>query len=198
MIMINIPQKLLRTCLIVVAWSVVGCFGFWSLWGYETAAGNVRAPAATLPADATLKPAAELPTLTMAVHPDCPCSRASIAELTQLMTYAHGRLNVDILFAEPVGIAQDPATTDLWSSAKAIPGVHPIRDPGGIRCKALHATISGQVFLYDAAGHLQFTGGITGSRGHEGENEGLDSVEAYLDTGHATHATTPVYGCLLY
>jgi hypothetical protein len=195
--MIKIPPKLVRSSLIVAVWGVAVCAGFWSLWGYETAAGDVRAPATTLRGRVALE-SPQLPTLTIAVHPDCPCSRASIAELTQLMTYAHGGLNVDIVFAEPVGIAQDPATTDLWTSAKAIPGVHLLRDPGGIRCKALHATISGQVFLYDAAGHLQFTGGITGSRGHEGENEGLDSIEAFLDTGHAMHATTPVYGCLLY
>jgi hypothetical protein len=181
--------------LMLAVWTAVVGTGFLSLWGYETSAGTVRQPPAVLP-DSSPVPA--LPTLIMAVHPNCPCTHASISELALLMAHAHGRLTATVLFAQPPGLAGDPASTDLWASAAAIPGVLPQRDPNARRCQALHATISGQVFLYDAKGTLQFTGGITGSRGHEGDNEGLASIEAFLDTGHATHATTPVYGCTLH
>jgi hypothetical protein len=197
-LMTKITQKFLRPSLLFGIWGVAVCAGFFSLWGYETAAGEVKSAASAWPLNVDLARDPHLPTLTMALHPGCPCSRASIAELAELMAHAQGRLTVYVLFAQPVGIAQDPATNDLWTSASAIPGVHVLRDAGGARCKTLHATISGQVFLYDADGQLQFTGGITASRGHEGDNEGLASIDAFLATGQVTRASTPVYGCTLY
>ena len=45
------------------------------------------------------------------------------------------------------------------------------------------AITSGQTLLYDTKGHLVFSGGITGGRGHEGDNTGRESIEKYLQTG---------------
>jgi hypothetical protein len=195
--MINIPRKLLRPLIVFPLWGILVGVGFWSLWGYETAAGQVHPAATTLPANAVAAPEKQRPTLMMTVHPGCPCSRASMTELARLMTHAKGRLNAYVIFSQPPGFTEDTTKTDLWTTASAIPDVHVLRDTGGIRCKALNATISGQVFLYDASGALQFTGGITASRAHEGENDGIDAIEAYLDTGHPTRPSTPVYGCML-
>jgi hypothetical protein len=51
------------------------------------------------------------------------------------------------------------------------------------------------VLLYDRAGQLQFTGGITGSRGHAGDNTGRDSVIRLLTGGGAARRHAFVYGC---
>jgi hypothetical protein len=49
--------------------------------------------------------------------------------------------------------------------------------------------------LFDSHGKLLFEGGITGSRGHVGDNEGEDSVISLLTTGRAERHEHPVFGC---
>ena len=52
--------------------------------------------------------------------------------------------------------------------------------------------------VYDVDGRLRFAGGITGSRGHEGDNLGLREVLAIIQ-GRSTSNTlvNSVYGCPL-
>lgn len=52
------------------------------------------------------------------------------------------------------------------------------------------AYTSGQVMLYDTDRRLAFNGGITGSRGHEGNNKGRQAITDWIDTGHAERAST--------
>jgi hypothetical protein len=40
-----------------------------------------------------------------------------------------------------------------------------------------------------------FSGGITDARGHAGDNDGRDAVEAYLTGGVPGCTQTPVFGC---
>jgi hypothetical protein len=56
---------------------------------------------------------------------------------------------------------------------------------------------SGHVLLYDAAGKLMFSGGITPSRGHSGDNTGRDAVVRLLRHGGVERTKTPVFGCSL-
>jgi hypothetical protein len=51
--------------------------------------------------------------------------------------------------------------------------------------------------LYDQSGHLQFSGGITGSRAHQGDNAGRQSLLALL-SGRNARTATNVYGCPLF
>jgi hypothetical protein len=57
--------------------------------------------------------------------------------------------------------------------------------------------VSGQVLAYDGQGRLAFNGGITASRGHEGDSAGRSAVEAML-AGRRHAATAFVFGCLLF
>jgi hypothetical protein len=76
-----------------------------------------------------------------------------------------------------------------------MPGVHVLRDIDGAEARRFQAMTSGQTLLYDAAGRLQFSGGITIAKGHSGDNQGRSSIESLLsDVGSDTRAT-PVYGC---
>ena len=79
----------------------------------------------------------------------------------------------------------------------AIPGVATILDRGGREAARFGAHVSGQTFLYDAAGRLVFSGGMTIARGHAGDNDGEDALLALITAGHAPVASTPVFGCLL-
>jgi hypothetical protein len=136
-------------------------------------------------------------TLVMTLHPRCPCSRASLRELTQLLARAEGQVDAHVLFVKPRGAPADWCDGDLWKLAKDIPGVHVAIDNDARDSAILRATTSGQVFVYDAAGAIRFSGGITGGRGHEGDNIGLSSVLGLIRDGHTAVTNTPVYGCEL-
>jgi hypothetical protein len=138
------------------------------------------------------------PTLIMFAHPHCPCTRASIGELEQLMADCQGRLSAQVWFIKPVGVPQDWTDTDLWDKASAIPGVTVHRDDDGVEARRFQAETSGQSVLYDQAGQLLFHGGITISRGHFGDNPGLGALEALLAHKSLNQAQAPVFGCSLF
>jgi hypothetical protein len=138
-----------------------------------------------------------MPTLVMLAHPRCPCTRASIAELAKIMTAAQGRLHAYVLFLKPTSFPEQWEQTDLWQSAAAIPGVVVVSDEQGREAANFGARTSGKVLLYNAHGRLLFHGGITSSRGHEGDNEGEDAILSLLAEGVASVTTTAVYGCSL-
>jgi len=142
-------------------------------------------------------PAREQFTLVMTLHPQCPCSRASLSELSQLMTRTGEKMSAHILFVKPHGAPADWCDGDLWKKAKEIPGVSVSIDNDGQDAAILGATTSGQVFVYDASGTLRFNGGITDGRGHEGDNPGLSSLLGLVRDGQTAVSTTPVYGCSL-
>ena len=137
------------------------------------------------------------PTLIMTLHPECPCSRASVNELAQLMARSAGRLDARVLFIHPKNAPADWLNSDLWRQAKAIPNVTVSLDEDGHDAATLGASISGQVMVYDASGVIRFSGGITAGRGHEGDNAGLLSILSLVRDGKSQVATTPVYGCSL-
>jgi hypothetical protein len=104
------------------------------------------------------------------------------------MARAQGSVAATVLFYRPRQFPPGWERTDLWRSAAAIPGVTVRADPEGREAQRFGAVTSGHVLLYDRAGQLLFTGGITGSRGHEGDNAGCDRVIRLL-TGSPTAPT---------
>jgi hypothetical protein len=101
------------------------------------------------------------------------------------------------MFFQPVGASDAGAKTDLWWSAAAIPGVTVAHDDGGGEARRFHVATSGHTLLYGARGELLFSGGITASRGHSGDNAGRSTVLALLHTGVADRTETPAFGCSL-
>lgn len=188
-----------RLILIVacVTWSLVTGLGLGLLWKYENAAGTAAAAPANWPSDSSIPPATDRATLIMLAHPHCPCTRASIGELARLMTQAKGRVTAYVIFLKPESSSTDWEKTDLWQSAASIPGVTAIVDNDGTEARRFHAQTSGQTVLYDVDGRLLFSGGITGSRGHSGDNAGLSAIVSLLNTGDAERTETFVFGCPL-
>jgi hypothetical protein len=117
--------------------------------------------------------------------------------LAVLLAKSSERPKAVVLFYYPSGEEERWARTDLWASADSIPGVHSIGDRDGTAAGQFGARTSGQVLLYDANGQLLFSGGITASRGHEGRNEGSDSLLALLSGEEASSRSTRVFGCSL-
>jgi hypothetical protein len=58
-----------------------------------------------------------------------------------------------------------------------------VADPDGEEAQRFGAATSGHVLLFDPAGELRFSGGITASRGHVGDNDGCDRLIRLLTAG---------------
>lgn len=189
------PRRLLVALLL--GWAGLVLAGFAVLASYETAPGAPGEPPASWPAESALPAPAERPTLVVLAHPQCPCTRATVAELERLVRHVHGRADVHVLFVQPAGADSAWVESDLWHRASAIPGVHAVRDPGGRESRRFGALTSGHALVYDAAGALRYSGGLTASRGHEGPNTGLTAVHHLLTRDDASLNAAPVYGCPL-
>ncbi len=181
-----------------VSWALVTALGVGVLWSYENAPGPAATPPSHWPVDSGIRPATERATLVMLAHPHCPCTRASIGELALLMAQTHGRLTAYVLFLKPAGSPDDWEKSDLWQSAASIPDVDVVLDNDGVEARRFHAMTSGQTVLYDRTGRLLFSGGITRSRGHSGDNTGRSAIVSLLNAGEANQTETAVFGCPLY
>jgi len=180
-----------------VAWVLAVGAGFLALTIYKLAPAPAAAVAQVWPRDARVARARDRATLVLFAHPRCACTRATIAELAELMARYHDRLEARVLFLAPRGAAADFTATDLWSSAGRIPGVTVARDEGGEEAARFGVATSGEVALYDASGKLAFHGGITPARGHEGDSFGRRRIAALLEGGRADRNDAPVFGCAL-
>lgn len=148
------------------------------------------------PADSTLIRSETCPTLLVFFHPLCPCSKATLEELTRLLTKHKDKISVHIAFACD-GNSLLLAQSSLYRDAKDLPGVHVVEDTSGAEAQRFGAATSGHVFLYSPSGRLLFEGGITPARGHEGGNLGTTAIHEWLASGRSTTTTAPVFGCEL-
>ena len=133
----------------------------------------------------------------MFVHPQCSCSTASIEELNRLLARRSESVNAQVWFFRPKAFPTNWTQSSLWRAAAAIPGVTVQEDVDGTQARLFGAETSGFVLLYDPRGKLRFKGGITGSRGHAGDNEGEDTIVSLLAGQETGLSQTPVYGCSL-
>lgn len=156
-----------------------------------------RAPAAW-PAGSGLTRDPGRPTLVMLAHPRCACTRASLAELREVMTRALARPRAYVVFIRPGGVADDWERTDLWQTASAIPDVTVWRDDDGREAARFGAATSGTTFVYAPDGRLLFSGGTTGARGHAGDNLGRATILALLNHEPQDRDASPVFGCPLF
>jgi hypothetical protein len=134
-------------------------------------------------------------TLVMFAHPRCPCTRASLEELTKLLARNQNSVSKWVVFYRPSGADDSWEQTDQCQTAGKIPGVHIASDMDGAEAKLFHAQTSGHTLLYGPTGKLLFSGGITVARGHAGDNDGRSAIEAILSKSLPTTRETPVYGC---
>ncbi len=139
--------------------------------------------------------------LVLFIHPHCPCSRATIEELSVIQRYALTKIHVDVLFLHPVGFSKDWVMSALWKKAAAIPHVQVLEDYQGVEAVKFGALTSGHALLFDPEGLLLFSGGITNSRGHIGASAGQRAILAYTSKQKSEAplpVSAPVYGCPLF
>jgi hypothetical protein len=181
----------------VALWLGVVAGGLGMVAAYDNRPGVSAQAVSRWPEASRLTPVADRPTLVMVVHPRCDCSRASVAELAELMARTTVPPRAYVVILKPQGLSEDWDATGIRHAATQIPGVKVVRDHGGGEARTFGAETSGQTFLYDARGRLLFSGGITAARGHMGESVGRTAILALLNKGVASNATSPVFGCSL-
>ncbi|HZZ78977.1 MAG TPA: hypothetical protein VFE62_10690 [Gemmataceae bacterium] len=185
------------TTLGVVTWLAALAIGFGWLSAYKSTPGKAASAEAHWPAESRLSLHHDKPTLVMFVHPRCPCSRSSLAELRSIVSTLKEALSVEIVFFQPPNADESWRNADTWSSARQIPGASVSCDVDGREAQRFGATTSGHTFVYAPDGQLLFCGGITAARGQVGANAGSDAILS-LGKGETCTQTTPVFGCPLF
>lgn len=196
-LVILLRKKFILTALLGVTWIAIVALGLRLLLKYESTPGRIGLVGASWPAASTVQPSGLNPTLVMLAHPHCPCTRASIGELAQIMADTQGKLDAYVLFTKPKGSNGDWDDTELRRSAAAIPGVRVSTDAEGSQARLFGAETSGHTLLFDRTGTLLFSGGITASRGHAGRNDGESAIIAAVNMKPTGRQRTPVFGCSL-
>ncbi len=167
------------------------------LGGFALLVRHETTPGVSAKAPARIDQKSERPRLMLFLHPECPCSRATVSELSRLMTDCKDRLETTAYVYSPHEMPADWAKGSLYRQVQGIPHVKVELDRDGERARQFGAQTSGQVLLYSSKGTLVFSGGITPGRAHEGDNDGCDAIAEYLKNGKAPTSRTPVYGCAL-
>ena len=183
---------------VFLLWAGGVAFGLVTLWNYENAPGTAASAPATWPDNELIPRPRHRPTLVVLTHPQCSCSRATIAELERLQAHIEHDVDTYVLMLAPSSASRDWVRSPLWRKAAAIPGVTVVADSDGRQAARFGAFTSGQALLYDASGRLVFSGGMTSARGHEGDNAGRSAIERLVRHDGADHASTFVFGCALF
>jgi hypothetical protein len=179
-------------------WLVAAVAGLSVIWKYDNEPGVAAKAPARWPAASALARTPGKPTLILLAHPHCSCTPASLSELAEVLARASTPPTTYVLFLKPEGFANGWEKTTLWKTAASIRGVTLVRDDEGREAQQFGSATSGQTLLYDGDGVLQFNGGITGSRGHAGDNAGRRSLVALLGGERPSVAATSVFGCPLF
>ena len=173
------------------AWLLAVVGGLSVLGRFDNTPGTGANAPGQWPAASRLSRSADGPTLVLLAHPQCSCTRASLDELTEALARVRVRPKTYVLFLKPEGFADGWEQTETWRLASAIPGVTAVRDESGREARRFGAATSGETLLYDAAGTLVFSGGITGSRGHAGDNYAQRAIAAQSWDASGGPAPTP-------
>jgi hypothetical protein len=171
----------------LAVWGALIAGGVGLLYAYEGTPGERAETPATWPTASAL-PHAGI-TVAMFVHPECSCTRASIAELATVLHDAPRPATLLIV------VDGDPAS--LGDRLQSLGDVRVIEDRGGGEAALFGAKTSGHVVAFDAHGALSFSGGITPARGHVGDNVGRRSLERVLAGRAPQDSRHAVLGCAL-
>lgn len=131
------------------------------------------------------------PALVMVLHPNCPCSAASVEQLDRLLSAFPGAVEAFAVFR--------PSTTSnpgaVRRHAERIPGLRVFEDVDGEIAPRLGAGTSGEAFFFGTDGALIFHGGLTPSRGHAGAGIGHDALLALISGRKSNVSSAPIFGC---
>ncbi len=183
-------------CLLTV-WGIAVAAGTLFLGAYAAAPGAAGQALPDWPRDSVIPLDGRRPTLVMFLHPLCPCSRASVDELTEILGRCrnHVRAHAVILRTPSLEGARGPR---IDRQLQDVQGLRAWYDDGASLSRRFGVLTSGHVLIYDPSGRLLYSGGITPARGHRGENFGRSAVLAALRGERTERTGVPPFGCPLF
>lgn len=159
------------------AWLLASVAGMSVLWTYEAAPGVAASPPVLRPQETRLQFNDSGPTMLVWLHPRCPCSRATVAELERLLADKPDDVHCQVILTRPADAEASFTQSPLANAVRRLDHVRVVVDAGQHEARRFGVATSGQVLLYDESARLQFAGGITSGRGHEGDNRGAAALQ---------------------
>jgi hypothetical protein len=178
-------------------WLSCAVGGLYVVWAYENRPGVPASAGPEWPRATTLARATDRPTLVFLAHPQCSCTTASLEELAEALARASVRPKTYVVFLKPSSMPDGWEKTALWTKAHSLPDTTVISDRDGSEAERFGTVTSGETLVYNAAGRLQFSGGVTSARGHAGDNAGRSAVVDLLNQLPTATRSTNVFGCSL-
>lgn len=187
---------------ILIVWSVVAIAGWYGIssYGFSFDPEATSGIPARWPSESTIERTTDRPTLVLFLHPQCPCSRATVAELERLSTLVPAALlpQISVIASAPRLAENSWWSTPLLARAAKLPRAKVLHDAGGIESARFDARVSGTVLLFDDRGDRLYAGGVTMARGHDGDNAGMQAITELLIDHTAPHEPIPPFGCRVY
>ncbi|HBJ36692.1 MAG TPA: hypothetical protein DDZ51_18435 [Planctomycetaceae bacterium] len=184
----------------VAAVWMIGVFaGFTAIWTHASTPGETGSATDPWPKGTPLVLDTQVPTMVVFIHPECPCARATLAHLASIIDRASVVVSI-VSMTPPVD--REPKS-DLAGCRQQLEtlATHPlvtrIDDIEDSITNRFGASTSGDCFLYSTNGNLMFRGGVTASRGHLGDNAGLQLVVDRINDPFKPYESFPVFGCPL-
>lgn len=179
----------------ILIWGLVVGAGLSSLAIYTASPGGPGDPALRWPSGTGLRTSPGRATAILFVRPECPCSRASLAEFASALARCE---HPPTAFVVVPGPGPSPGGDDwIGDRVARMPGVKRRPDPSGAEAARFGVVTSGHALVFDASGVLAFSGGITSGRGHEGKNAGALALVDRADGRASGLASAPIFGCLI-
>ena len=191
----------LRTTLVLILLTVCWCgsavAGFLILEKYKATPGEQGVVRSQWPENTSVDFAPRVYNFVLALHPHCPCSRATVGELARILDRLHVKVCLHVLVYRPAGSAGDWDSSTLLDEVAALSGARLHVDIDAAEAERFGILTSGGLVLYGVHGELLFQGGITPSRGHAGDTAAQDAIRERLLGQASTLYTAPVFGCPL-
>lgn len=136
-------------------------------------------------------------TLLIFYHPHCPCTHATAVNLRTTLETSSVSLKTYAFAYCPQNVSESWISSPLTSAFKDGIGATIVVDRAGEISAHCGAKTSGHLLAYDDQGSLLFSGGVTSSRGHEGNCRPSSNLLQVITSGASDTRHWPVYGCSL-
>ena len=193
------PGKPALLTLAIAVWLSVVLSGFAIQARYASTPGAHAIAPVSWPVESRIRPTPDTTTVLVFLHPHCPCSRATLDQLQRTLAAATTPVEAHLIFVSPPGTERAWEQGPLLKQAQRIPDLAIRIDTAGREASLFGAATSGQILAYDPLNRLIYQGGITNTRGHEGDNPGARALRALLRAQPLTDSpSAPVFGCPLF
>jgi hypothetical protein len=184
-------------CALCAAWMLIVLSGFLLLSAYAAQPGDSGTPPARWPRASGVPFDRSRPNLVIFLHPECPCSRASVTELAYVLERFGNQVSAHAIVVLPKNSREGRGNRGILDNLASVPTLRTWIDQQAIETERFRVATSGHVLIFDSRGRLTYSGGITAARGHVGQSFGRDAVLAQIAGRGDTTPDSPVFGCRL-